>query len=163
MQPLRHNTHTNRLMLLNVTITPFRPSLLPPWQSCFDDLAAETQTVLKASAAEQRERCVLCDTDRWRAAVKCASFIAAEPELEGLKERGRARAGVDADWMLDGAWYGARIKRAEGWDQEGSRRPPLSQRNTNRAVEENRSYQRLLEDYLMRGGVRRWNEVKEEK
>lgn len=33
--------------------------------------------------------------------MKGASFKAAEPELEGLKGRGRARAGVDADRMLD--------------------------------------------------------------
>lgn len=33
--------------------------------------------------------------------MNCASFIATEPELEGLKERGRARAGVDADRMPD--------------------------------------------------------------
>lgn len=33
--------------------------------------------------------------------MKRASFIATEPELEGLKERWRARAGVDADGMFD--------------------------------------------------------------
>lgn len=33
--------------------------------------------------------------------MKRASFIATEPELEGLKERWRARAGMDADRMLD--------------------------------------------------------------
>lgn len=32
--------------------------------------------------------------------MKCGSFIATEPEQEGLKERWRARAGVDADGML---------------------------------------------------------------
>lgn len=33
--------------------------------------------------------------------MKCGSFIATEPEQEGLKERWRARADVDADGMLD--------------------------------------------------------------
>lgn len=58
------------------------------------------------------------------APVKCASFIAAEPELEGLKERGRARAGLDTHRILDevvGAGYGTRIKKALGWAPEGNR------------------------------------------
>lgn len=33
--------------------------------------------------------------------MKLVSFIAAEPELEGLRERGRTRAGVDAVGKLD--------------------------------------------------------------
>lgn len=36
-----------------------------------------------------------------RAPVKCASFIATEPELEGLKEPGRARAGLNTHRIPD--------------------------------------------------------------